>query len=239
MTTPLDSFFGKDVFLYRHVCWLPSPQGFCQLFENHVSAFTRVGEEWRSRSLLDFKAGAQLRRRSLPNYHWPNTPACFCRAFLWPLSPSLIPGNHLTEVDLRSSWQSLLRSRSRFTICSFELVRIPAEINSMKLISLLCNYFCSHRCSNPILNRQLASRQCWHLRSEGSFHTSHACPDNILETNYFFTHRWDMLDLTPHTTCGIFYAFSLWDQDYLICCVWLKLYLGDKNVITGKLYSHV
>ena len=47
-----------------------------------------------------------------------------------------------------------------------------------------------------------------------------------------------MLDLTPHTTCGIFYAFSLGDQDDLFYCFWLKLYLEDENVIIRKLYSH-
>ena len=165
-----------------------------------------VGEEQWSRFPLNLKAGAQLRRRSLPSYHWPNTPACFCRALSWHLSPSLRPGNHLTGVDLRSSWQSLLRSRSRFTICSCELVRTPAEINSMKLISLLCNYFCSHRCSNPILNRQLVLRQCWSLRLEGSFHTSHAYPDNILEDKLLLNPP--MGYVWPHS------AYNLW---HLLC----------------------
>ena len=188
------------------MCLLPSPQGFCQLFENHILAFTRVGEEWRSWSLLNFKAGTQLTRRSLPSYHWLNTPASFCRAFSWPLSPSLIPGNHLTGVDLRSSWQSLLRSRSRFTVFSDALIRKPTEINSMKIIWLLFNHFCSHRCSNPILNRQLALRQCWSLRSEGSFHTSQTCPDNILEDKLLLNPPMGFVG--PHS------AYNLW---HLLC----------------------
>ena len=42
--------------------------------------------------------------------------------------------------------------------------------------------------------------------------------------NYFFTHRWSIFVLTSHTTCGIFPAFCLRDQDYLVCFVWPKLF---------------
>ena len=228
----------------RHVCWLPVLQGFCQLSKSHPFLWWMwVGEEQWSRFPLNLKAGAQLRRRSLPSYHWPNTPACFCRAFLWPLSPSLIPGNHLTGVDLRSSWQSLLRSRSRFTICSLPaLVTKPTNINSMKLIWLILFYhFCSHRCSNPILNRQLVLRQCWSLRSEGSFHTSHACPDNILE---------DKLLLYPPPLPIVFFyrycAYNLWHISCLFPWGWglsrlfclAETIFGDKNIIIGETYSH-
>ena len=135
----------------------------------------------------DFDSGSIL----WPAHNWKeelylviqqlHIPACSRPALLEHLSPPLIPGNNLTGMDLRSFSQSFPWSRSSFTICSFELSTLPPEINSMKLIWLLFYYFCSHRCSNPILNRQLALRQCWSLRSEGSFHTSHACPDNILE----------------------------------------------------------
>ena len=66
--------------------------------------------------------------------YWQNRPACQCQALWKHLHPSLRPGYWKTREDLHRVWQSPLRSRSRFAICSFSWLNL---IPSSRQLSLL------------------------------------------------------------------------------------------------------
>ena len=88
------------------------------------------------------------------------------------------------------------------------------------------SYFCSHLCSSPILNPQLAEPPFYCFHSKESFHTSHVLPMTMFQrTKKHFPHRRSP-SVAADATRGIFLAFSLWKQDYFVN-VCLKLFLAD------------
>ena len=102
----------------------------------------------------------------------------------------------------RPTQRLAVATSQKVKICNLQLAPTqPHTTFETMIFEKRDSYFCSHLCSIPILNPQLALPQFHCFRSLELFHTSHVLPGNILE---------DKLLFFPPQVCQCRYECNLW-----------------------------